>query len=62
MEEVLSIAEYCKREGISRALLNKEWAEGRGPKSFKRGARRFITAKAADAYRRRLEKEASHDS
>jgi hypothetical protein len=56
--EVLSIAEYLKREGISRALLYTEWKQGRGPKSFKRGTRRFITTKAADEYRRKLEREA----
>jgi hypothetical protein len=58
MEEILSVAEYCKREKISRSLLNKEWQQGRGPKSFKRGTRRFITVKAADDYRRKLEREA----
>jgi len=58
MEDIYSIEEYCKREKISRALLNKEWQQGRGPKSFKRGSRRFITSKAADDYRRKLEREA----
>jgi hypothetical protein len=58
MDEVLSIAEYCKREKVSRSFLNKEWQQGRGPKSFKRGTRRFITAKAADEYRRKLERGA----
>jgi len=57
-DQVYSIAEYCRLEKISRALLNKEWAEGRGPRSFKRGSRRFITAKARDDYRRKLEREA----
>lgn len=56
--EILSIKEYCQREKISRALLNKEWKQGRGPRSFRRGSRRFITVKAADDYRRKLEREA----
>jgi hypothetical protein len=57
-DDIYTIDEYCKREKISRALLNKEWAQGRGPKSFKRGSRRFISAKAAAAYRAKLEKGA----
>jgi hypothetical protein len=54
-EPVYSINEYCRREKVSRARLYKEWAIGRGPKFFHRGARRLITAEAADEYRRQLE-------
>jgi hypothetical protein len=59
MTEVLTIAEYCKREKISRTLLYKEWAQGRGPRSYHRGTHRLISVQAADEYRRKLEKEAS---
>jgi len=54
-DPVYSISEYCKREKISRARLYKEWAEGRGPKSYYRGSHRLITAEAADQYRKQLE-------
>jgi len=50
-----TIAEYCKREKISRALLNKEWSQGRGPRSYYRGTRRLISAEAAEEYRKQLE-------
>jgi hypothetical protein len=56
---VYSINEYLKREKISRARLYKEWKEGRGPKFYHRGARRLISAEAADEYRRQLEAEAA---
>jgi hypothetical protein len=54
-ESVLTIAEYCQRERISRASLYGEWQEGRGPRSFYRGSRRLISVEAADEYRRQLE-------
>ncbi|HVI66274.1 MAG TPA: transcriptional regulator [Bradyrhizobium sp.] len=57
-QQVLTIAEYCKREKISRASLYKEWAQGRGPKSYHRGTHRLISVQAADEYRRQLEEGA----
>jgi hypothetical protein len=57
-DQVLTIAEYCKREKISRTFLYKEWAQGRGPRSYHRGAHRLITVQAADDYRRQLEEGA----
>ena len=58
MTEVLTIKEYCQREKISRTLLYREWAQGRGPRSYHRGTHRLITVQAADEYRQKLEEGA----
>jgi hypothetical protein len=60
--KAFSIDEFCKLHSISRALLYKEWAAGRGPRAMKVGARTLISAEAAEAWRRSTEAEAEDDA
>lgn len=51
-----SVAEFCASYSISKALLYKLWREGFGPAHFKLGRRTLISAEAAEAWQRSLEK------
>lgn len=51
----LSVAEFCKAHGISRALFYKLVRKGRGPVLMKAGRRTLISKEAADEWRREAE-------
>lgn len=55
----LSIDVFCALHDIGRRTLYDLWAEGRGPRFFKVGARTLISLEAATAWRRQLEDEAA---
>jgi excisionase family DNA binding protein len=57
--DALSVAQFCKRHGISRATLYNLLRDGVGPRIMKVGSRTLISAEAARAWRERLEAEAS---
>jgi hypothetical protein len=60
--EAMSIDVFCRRHGFSRAMLYMLWDEGRGPKCFRIGARRMISAEAAREWRQRMESETAVDA
>jgi len=59
MSMMLSVAEFCHAHGISRGTFYKLLSEGSGPKAVKIGRRTLISGEAAEAWRRRLEREAA---
>jgi predicted DNA-binding transcriptional regulator AlpA len=52
---VLSIADFCAAYAISRAMLYKMFADGRGPRVMRVGSRRLISVEAAEEWRRKME-------
>jgi hypothetical protein len=54
-----SIDEFCARNGICRVSLYNYWRRGVGPRSFKVGSRRLITAEAERDWHRDREREAA---
>lgn len=58
-QDLYGVDPFCKRHNISRALLYKLWAEGKGPRRIKIGSRTFISAEAAADWRRSLEADAA---
>lgn len=46
---------FCRAHDISRALLYRLWAEGKGPDRIKVGNRTLITREAAARWRSQLE-------
>jgi excisionase family DNA binding protein len=50
-----SVAEFCRRHGISRATFYNWLKTGRGPAIMKVGGRTLISREAAAAWRRRME-------
>ena len=67
-EQSYKIDEFCAVERLSRAMLYKLWAQGKGPRWFQVGNRRHISHEARVEWRRKLEAEAEgsngfhHDS
>lgn len=55
--DLYSVDVFCKRHGISRALLYRLWASGKGPRYLKIASRTFISVEAAAEWRKRLEAE-----
>jgi hypothetical protein len=53
--DALSIAEFCRRHGISTALYFKISREGRGPRLMRVGRRTLVTQEAACEWRRERE-------
>jgi len=51
--DCFSIAEFCGRNGVSRAFLYKMWQQGIGPRRMLFGSRILITREAADEWRRK---------
>jgi hypothetical protein len=49
------IAEFCEAHSISRSMLYKEWAAGRGPRFKEVGTIRLISAEAANEWRNQSE-------
>ena len=58
VEDSLTITEFCVAERISRSLLYKLWAEGKGPRYYRVGSHRRISPEARTEWRRQLEAEA----
>ena len=57
-EQSYKIDEFCAVERLSRAMLYKLWAQGKGPRWFQVGNRRHISHEARVEWRRKLEAEA----
>jgi predicted DNA-binding transcriptional regulator AlpA len=53
-----SIAEFCRRHGISRAHFYNLWKAGDAPAVMRVGRRTLISAEAAAQWRRRMEEAA----
>ena len=54
-----SIAEFCRRHGISRGHFYNLWKTGDAPVVMRVGRRTLISAEAAALWRRRMEEAAS---
>jgi hypothetical protein len=52
-----TIPEFCAAHGICRATLANLWKSGQGPKFMQIRARRYISAEAAEEFRRAVEKD-----
>ena len=61
-DQSYTIAEFCQAERMSRAMLYKLWAQGKGPRFFYVGNSRRISHEARIEWRQRLEAEAEHGS
>ena len=59
MHLMMSVAEFCRDHGISRALFYELLKDGRGPTVAKVGRRTLISSEAAEAWRRRMEGHAA---
>ena len=57
--DALTLDEFCAANGVSRPMLYKLWRQGLGPKFMLVGFRRYISTKAAAAWREALERQAS---
>jgi excisionase family DNA binding protein len=55
--DLLSVAEFCERNGISRPFFYKLAAQGKGPKVIKLGKRTLISREAAAQWRQRMEQD-----
>jgi len=58
----MSIDEWCAHRRVSRAMLYKLWKEGKGPKWFHIGVRRFISEEADAAWLAEREAEAEAEA
>ena len=57
-DTTLTINDFCRVEAISRAMLYKLWAEGKGPRRHFIGSSPRISHEARTEWRRKLEAEA----
>ena len=57
-----AVAEFCDSHGISKALLYKMWAAGKGPALIKVGRRTLISAAAAAEWRARMTERTPSES
>jgi hypothetical protein len=60
-DQSYTINEFCAAERLSRAMLYKLWAEGKGPRWFNVGTHRRISHEARVAWRRQLEAATSNN-
>lgn len=58
----MTVAEWCAHRRLSRSMLYKLWAEGRGPAAYRVGSRRLISAEADAAWLREREAEALRET
>lgn len=58
-DQSLTIDGFCAAENISRSMLYKLWAQGRGPRWYCIGATRRISPEARVEWRREREREAA---
>ncbi len=56
-----SVDEFCRLHRISRASLYNYWTKGVGPVVMRVGARRLISAEAAEKWRRQREDAAESE-
>jgi len=56
--DAISIAEFCRRHGISQSFFFKLQAQGRAPRTLKIGARRLIAREDARTWRKQQTKTA----
>jgi transposase-like protein len=56
-KDAYSVSEFCERHGFSKGHLYDQWRAGRGPRFFRLGDRRLISAEAAADWRREMEAE-----
>jgi hypothetical protein len=61
LDSSYTVNEFCNVERLSRAMLYRLWAEGKGPRFFYIGSHKRISHEARTEWRRRLEAQASHD-
>jgi len=54
-QDAYSVAEFCRRNGISRATYYNLQRDGTGPRVMKVGARALISVEAATEWRRNME-------
>lgn len=52
---LLSVYEFCKQSGISRALFYKLVREGKGPRIMKVGRRTLVSCQAAEEWQHTME-------
>jgi predicted DNA-binding transcriptional regulator AlpA len=55
----LTVNQFCAVENISRAMLYRLWADGKGPRRFFIGNSPRISHEARTEWRRKLEAEAA---
>lgn len=53
---MISVSDFCRAHGISRAMFYKLTKEGRGPRTAKVGRRTLISQEAAEEWRREMER------
>jgi hypothetical protein len=53
---------FCRVHFLSRSKLYELWDEGQGPAVVRVGRRRYITGKAAQAWRQKLEDDAAREA
>jgi hypothetical protein len=58
-QESYTVDTFCAAEDISRAMLYKLWAPGKGPRFYMVGSVRRISHEARIEWQRRLEADAS---
>lgn len=57
-QDAFGVRDFCRRHGVSTGWVYAEWRAGRGPRFFRAGDRRLISAEAALAWRQEREAEA----
>jgi hypothetical protein len=55
----MTVTEWCQHRRVSRAMAYKLWAQGKGPKYYCIGSRRYISAEADAAWLAAREAEAA---
>lgn len=53
--QAFDVPMFCLAHNVSRALLQRSWAEGWGPRFFKAGPRLLISKEAAAKWRLEME-------
>jgi hypothetical protein len=55
----MTVTEWCSHRRVSRAMAYKLWAQGKGPKFYNIGSRRYVSAEADAQWLREVESAAS---
>jgi hypothetical protein len=58
----MTLAEFCEAERLSRSMLYKLWAQGKGPNFFNIGVTKRISPEARLAWRQQREAEAARET
>lgn len=56
-KKAYSVADFCRVFGVSKPFLYKLWGQGKGPRSYYVGRRRFISREAGAAWQHAREAE-----